>query len=119
MLPENMTRFYRIEKLNLANNEFKKIPPVIFKLKSLQQLDIGKNQLREVPEEICLLNKLWNLNLSENFLTYLPIKMEKIVGKLEFLDISGNNFRLRPEILKKFRGRSLKEDKNPYINNKQ
>lgn len=103
------------KKLDLSNQNLKKIPEDIFNQKGLEELDVSNNQLTGaiqaeirhlqnlrvlnasdnqmtgVPAEIGQLQNLQVLDLSNNQLTGLPHELGNLQN-LKTLDISGNNY---------------------------
>ena len=55
-----------LEKLNLAQNGCKEMPPEILKLSSLKELNVSSNKLDEVPSGLAELPQLVSLNLWGN-----------------------------------------------------
>src|SRR3989339_277756 len=102
-------------KLNLSNQQLKKIPEYVFKQTNLEELDVANNQLTGaiqaeirhlqnlkvlkannnnmtgVPAEIGQLQNLEILDLSNNELTGLPYELGNL-KKIKILNISGNNY---------------------------
>lgn len=66
---ENMTYPSGLETLDLANNDLKKIPPSVLKLKGLHRLSLDHNQLKDLPQELMKMTSLNHLSLDSNPLT--------------------------------------------------
>ncbi|VEN46735.1 unnamed protein product [Callosobruchus maculatus] len=76
-----------LEKLDLFNNSFAKIPENIYNLKLL---NLGANIISSLPNGTLNSSLLEELNLSANNLTYIPSLTFKQLTLLKFLDLSEN-----------------------------
>lgn len=71
-----MSFFTNLERLDIGNNEFLELPPVVGCLVNLKELWMDSNGLRELPPEIGLLRQLLFLDVSKNNLERLPPELE-------------------------------------------
>lgn len=74
--------------LDLAYNELREIPEVIFELKSLKKLRLHHNLISHIPDTIIQLENLEELRLDQNQLTSLPDVLGKLpnLKKLAFIE---------------------------------
>lgn len=63
---------YRLQELILPGNEFRSVPPEIFRLKNIKRLSLARNGIKTLPAEMGMLTTLTELDLSHNSLTELP-----------------------------------------------
>ena len=77
--------------LNASNNNFLKIPSVIFTFTNLETLDLSFNFLEEIDPSLCCLTRLVNFNAGNNCIhSYgLGCSIKNLVN-LTFLDLSDN-----------------------------
>lgn len=54
-LPEEVTTFYFLEKLQCYHNAIRYIPDTVSSLQCLNYLDLSRNQLTALPRELCQL----------------------------------------------------------------
>lgn len=54
-LPEEVTSFYFLERLQCYHNTIRYIPDTVGSLQCLNYLDLSRNQLTSLPREICQL----------------------------------------------------------------
>ena len=73
----------KLKKLDLMNNQFKRLPKEIGNLKALTKLYLKGNHLKTLPKEIGNLKALTKLNLYDNQLKTLP----KEIGNLKALTL--------------------------------
>ncbi len=58
--------FPKLTSLDLSNNNFKEIPPVIFTLTRLTELNLSDNFISEIPQHISQLTSIQILRLKNN-----------------------------------------------------
>ncbi|XP_048518451.1 leucine-rich repeat and calponin homology domain-containing protein [Dendroctonus ponderosae] len=87
-LPEEVTDFHFLERLQCYHNAIRFIPDSISSLQCLNFLDLSRNQLAALPREICLL-PIQILLVSNNRLAALPDDLYKM-SHLTELDASCN-----------------------------
>ncbi|XP_059352731.1 leucine-rich repeat and calponin homology domain-containing protein 1-like isoform X2 [Daphnia carinata] len=87
-LPNEITRFTALEKLNLYHNVIRFIPETVMYLQCLTYLDISRNQLSVLPAYLCKL-PLQVLLVSHNRLVSLPEEINQLAELIE-LDASCN-----------------------------
>ncbi|XP_039280765.1 leucine-rich repeat and calponin homology domain-containing protein isoform X2 [Nilaparvata lugens] len=87
-LPEDITKFWSLEKLVCYHNAIRSIPESIVCLQSLVHLDLSRNHLSTVPVALCQL-PLETLMLANNRLTALPDELGQC-ATLTQLDVSCN-----------------------------
>ncbi|MEL0659036.1 COR domain-containing protein [Psychromonas arctica] len=85
-----------IEKIDLNQNDIKKIPAEIKHLKNLKELRISANKLTSVPPCICELISLQKLWLSGNQIAKLPRELSKL-SRLELLGLGSNKLQELPD----------------------
>ncbi|XP_066147896.1 leucine-rich repeat and calponin homology domain-containing protein isoform X1 [Euwallacea fornicatus] len=87
-LPEEVTNFHFLERLQCYHNAIRFIPDSVCSLQCLNFLDLSRNQLTTLPREICLL-PIQILLVSNNRLSSLPDDLYKMSNLTE-LDASCN-----------------------------
>lgn len=87
-LPEEVTSFYFLERLQCYHNTIRYIPDTVGSLQCLNYLDLSRNQLTSLPREICQL-PIQILLVSNNRLTSLPDELCRMY-RLTELDASCN-----------------------------
>ncbi|CAH1130497.1 unnamed protein product [Ceutorhynchus assimilis] len=87
-LPEEISDFHFLERLQCYHNAIRFIPDSISSLQCLSFLDLSRNQLTALPREICLL-PIQILLVSNNRLSSLPDDLYKM-SHLTELDASCN-----------------------------
>ncbi|XP_018328501.1 leucine-rich repeat and calponin homology domain-containing protein 1 isoform X2 [Agrilus planipennis] len=87
-LPEEVTTFSFLERLQCYHNAIKYIPDTVSSLQSLNYLDLSRNQLTALPRELCQL-PIQILLVSNNRLTCLPDEIHRM-SQLTELDASCN-----------------------------
>jgi Leucine-rich repeat (LRR) protein len=101
-LPENLSLFQQIERLNLSYHHYKAKSNwnELAALKQLKSLDLSGSlyKMKSIPKEVFELKELEFLYLSDNNLKTLPKELSKL-SKLRILDIGHNSFTHFPEIL--------------------
>lgn len=91
-LPKKLELVYRVD---LSQNNLKKIPKIIFKLHNLQELNISQNHLTEL-NHLEELKNLQILNIGMNDFKKFPYEITKL-KKLKTLDIWWNDIKTFPE----------------------
>ncbi|MDN3582350.1 protein kinase domain-containing protein [Mucilaginibacter flavus] len=84
--------------LILTNNKISVLPPEIGRCSRMQKLMLAGNQLTELPDELKNCQGLSLLRVSANRLTALPGWL-LTMPKLAWLAISGNRFNIKPDVL--------------------
>ncbi|XP_044268150.1 leucine-rich repeat and calponin homology domain-containing protein isoform X2 [Tribolium madens] len=87
-LPEEVTTFHFLEKLQCYHNAIRYIPDSIINLQCLIYVDLSRNQLTSLPRELCQL-PIKILLVSNNNLTQLPDELNRMSHLME-LDASCN-----------------------------
>ncbi len=87
---------FRLDSLDLSNNQLERLPEEISRLVGLQVLDLSKNPLEGFPKAICQLVHLRDLILRCTHLKRLPKEIGQLVG-LRALDLSDNPLECFPE----------------------
>jgi len=91
-VPNQIFNQTNLEELNLSNNQLTgALPAEIRHLQNLKTLNASNNLMTGVPAEIGQLQNLQTLNLSNNQLTGLPYELGNLKN-LKTLNISGNNY---------------------------
>jgi Leucine-rich repeat (LRR) protein len=93
---------FDLTSLNLQSDSLKVIPSEIKYLKELKYINLNKNQLKEIPKELFSLEKLEDAFLEGNNIRKLDID-SNIYSNLERLDLSSNNLTEIPEGLEKLK----------------
>ncbi len=89
-LPPELLQFVNLRVLRAGDNEFPKIPEVVFELQKLEVLKLNQNYIKAVPGEISRLARLRELHLERNRLTELsPAVFE--LPRLEYLCLAGTD----------------------------
>jgi len=113
-IPNEICSLERLNYLNISDNELKEIPSRIGRLKYLTELDASDNILYFIPPSICKIQFLKRLILRNNKISKIPYEFNT---KLEHLDISINNIQYIPYPLSV----NLKEtficNNNPWLQN--
>ena len=91
-LPKNLELVYRVD---LSDNNLKKIPEIIFKLRNLQELNVSLNNLTKL-NHLEELQNLQILNIGMNDFKTFPNEITKLKN-LKSLDIWWNDIRTFPE----------------------
>ncbi len=77
-------------KLDLSNQQLKKVPDYVFNQTNLEELNLSNNQLTgAIQAEIRHLQKLKVLNASNNLMTGVPAEVGQLQN-LQILDLSNN-----------------------------
>ena len=116
--------------INLSNNNLNEIPEVLFKMNNLKEIYLNGNSIQKIPSN--LLHTIKTVSLIENTTkteapavepvaivnVEKPVEMPKIpplIGKIEKLELDGNNFRHVPEnLFTHFKNlKTLKLNNNP------
>ena len=98
ILPPEIGKCTRLERLHLHNNQLVNLPPEIGKCTQLQRLSLDYNQLVNLPPEIGKCTQLQWLSLHYNQLVNLPPEIGKCT-QLEWLYLDYNQLvNLPPEI---------------------
>ncbi|KAF5295051.1 hypothetical protein FQR65_LT10604 [Abscondita terminalis] len=87
-LPEEITEFLFLERLQCHHNAIRQLPDSINSLQCLNYLDLSRNHLTVLPKEICHL-PIQILLVSNNRLACLPDELGRM-SQLTELDVSGN-----------------------------
>eukprot|EP00242_Pyramimonas_sp_CCMP2087_P016350 CAMPEP_0198197976 /NCGR_PEP_ID=MMETSP1445-20131203/1520_1 /TAXON_ID=36898 /ORGANISM="Pyramimonas sp., Strain CCMP2087" /LENGTH=245 /DNA_ID=CAMNT_0043867401 /DNA_START=270 /DNA_END=1004 /DNA_ORIENTATION=+ len=85
-LPDRFADFQKLQKVHLAQNKLKRLPPSIC-LPTITILLLENNRLQSVPDNLGMLTKLRRLQLHRNSLTELPTSIGDLQC-LEYLDVS-------------------------------
>lgn len=89
-VPEIISKFINLQRLDLSNNELTDISPSTFlALKSLHRLDLTDNKLSRLPDVVTKMTNLVSLNVSRNQLTFLPASIGNLQN-LRFLTLEEN-----------------------------
>ena len=70
----------RLQELILPGNEFRTVPPEIFRLRKVTRLSLARNGIKSVPPEIARLTTLTELDLSHNSISELPQQVRAKTG---------------------------------------
>jgi Leucine-rich repeat (LRR) protein len=77
-------------KVDLSNQQLKKVPDYVFKQTNLEELNLSHNQLTgAIQAEVRHLQNLRILRTNDNLLTGVPAEIGQL-QKLEILDLSNN-----------------------------
>ncbi|XP_048509356.1 leucine-rich repeat and calponin homology domain-containing protein isoform X4 [Athalia rosae] len=93
-LPEEVTEYPFLEKLQLYHNAIRVIPDTVVMLQSLAYLDLSRNQLTTLPREVCRL-PLQTLLVAHNRLVSLPEELGRMSALAE-LDAGCNEISTLP-----------------------
>ncbi|CAH0556885.1 unnamed protein product [Brassicogethes aeneus] len=100
-LPEEVTSFHFLEKLQCYHNAIRYIPDTVSSLQCLSFLDLSRNQLTTLPRELCQL-PIQILLVSNNNLSSLPDELSRMTQLTE-LDASCNQLTHLPPRLGELR----------------
>lgn len=87
--PDGITKFSKLEYLDLSNNRLRSIPENIGLLKNLHYLDLSNNRIRNLAGNIGELEQLRELNLENNRLKTIPSDICRL-SNLRLLNLKGN-----------------------------
>lgn len=87
-LPSEMAALTKLEILKM--NGLKKIPNIIYKIKSLIELDLSFGAISEIDAEIGDLKNLKALNISFNHIAYIPDAIGELTN-ITVLNVINNN----------------------------
>jgi len=82
-IPNSIGKLTYLKKLTLVRNRLQKIPESIGKLTSLKELDLSYNNFYEIPQLIGELNSLEKLNLKGNKIQKIPDSLRLFLNSLE------------------------------------
>ncbi|XP_036811078.1 leucine-rich repeat protein 1 isoform X1 [Oncorhynchus mykiss] len=128
-----------LRRLDLSNNNIKKLPDTIGDLgclaelilhnnhletfsealclsslqRTLQHLDLSQNRLQALPPHFCQLRELINLKMDNNGLVWLPFRISHL-SKLRFLSAAHNQLALLPGDFRKLNLENLDLFGNPF-----
>ncbi len=88
-IPEIITHFQNIEKLDFSDNRIATITRDVTNLQQLKSLNLGNNQISTLPQSINKLTQLEYLNLKGNRLTE-GTEFLKMLQNLHKIDLSDN-----------------------------
>ncbi len=97
-IPEIITTFINLKRLNLSKNRLELHPNFFEVFSELEWLDLSSNFLSTLPPSIGCLGKLKVLLLDNNQLSTLPDSFSQLT-QLEVLKLSSNNFPSLPDSL--------------------
>ncbi len=100
--PEEIFLKPKLRKLSLRNNEIKKIPSGIEKLKYLEMIDLSGNQISNLYAKLFELPNLKILILNNNQIVSIPKQISKL-SKLKILNIAKNKLVNLPEEIKELK----------------
>ncbi len=86
----------QIEQLVLSNNGFRRLAPIVKKLKGVRQLNASHNRIATLPKIVSVCSELDHLNLSHNRITKIPIEIGNL-RKLFHLELSNNRLKSLPD----------------------
>jgi Leucine-rich repeat (LRR) protein len=81
---------HTIEFLDLSENNFRRIPHTVKKLKSLKSLDLTKNRIRRIPRFIARMDSLQELKLNHNQLKKLSKRDISKLKNLKAIQLGAN-----------------------------
>ncbi|MBP7260557.1 MAG: leucine-rich repeat domain-containing protein [Bacteroidia bacterium] len=90
-IPEELSKFTRLKKLDLRNNEIEEIPEFIFNMLTLEELSLSGNKIKVIPKNIAKLRNLKTLYLSDNKIDTLIIPQQHSLLNLHKLLLDNNN----------------------------
>ncbi|MFX1437551.1 MAG: leucine-rich repeat domain-containing protein [Promethearchaeota archaeon] len=100
-LPKNLSKLINLTYLDLSNNNLRSLPESFGSLSSLEYLYLKYNKINEIPSTIGKLEKLIILDLRHNNIKSLPNEISSL-NSLEILDIHGNRLNNFPKFPKGF-----------------
>lgn len=117
-IPPEIFELKNLSNLTLFRNQLESLPDEILNLKDLQYLFLGYNKFKTIPSQILKMPYLKEVSFSNNQLSELPPEMEDLVTRLTRFDISHNEFKTFPVILKKFNKKGVLINRNNPYNKK-
>ena len=84
-----------LRHLNLSNNKFQYLPPLIANFSNLKSLKLDNNRLASLPDEIGKLSKLENLSAAYNRICKLPATLSQLQC-LKEINLSDNELSTFP-----------------------
>jgi Leucine-rich repeat (LRR) protein len=95
-LPQTLSKFKNIQRLNLSKNKLTHLPDFIKDFENLTELNLDKNRFVVFPIQICSMKKLEKLIVSRNEFTQIPECIQYAVN-LGYLDLSDTPVSTFPE----------------------
>ncbi len=87
--PDAISRFTKLEYLDLSHNRIKNVSELINNLSKLHYLDLSNNRISKLPSNFDGLKDLRELNLSDNKLKDIPAEICNLTN-LRLLNLKGN-----------------------------
>lgn len=139
-LPDSLSSLSQLNTLILHQNQFRKLPEVLYKLQfNLKTLDLSENLLLSLPNEIAALKNLETLNVADNQLDIIPDfigelkngrsfnfsknKIKKITEQvshlslLEYFNCSNNELEILPDMIGELKNIQVLDFSNNAIEN--
>lgn len=91
-IPARIAECNQLRYLNIRSNDFREIPPAIYRMPLLEILDVSKNKINNIPAEIKNCHSLRVFSIVHNRLQDLPPELAEL-SRLKVLKVAENPFR--------------------------
>lgn len=91
-IPARIAECNQLRYLNIRSNDFREIPPSIYRMPLLEILDVSKNKINNIPAEIKNCHSLRVFSIVHNRLQDLPPELAEL-SRLKVLKVAENPFR--------------------------
>lgn len=86
-----------IRKIDLSNNQIKKFPECLLKIRNLHTLSLKNNLVQEISTRKIVSSNIRSIDLRFNMLNSIPLKFLKSIENCQVLLLEGNKFSIRKD----------------------